>query len=189
MNKTEIVKKFITALQSGDMALAADCITDDFVFRGWVPQPLNKGEFLAIQNELRTALRGYSFNLSDLNERDDRVESYIQITGTHARDLALPTFGVPLVPATGIAVTMSQERVDFTFDGDKIKQMNVESMPGGGLTGLIQQAGTELPVPPRLREIKQMGDMDISQEIEEHQSPEWGHETPIIDIDTDVDAG
>ena len=35
MSKTEIVKKFITALQSGDMALAADCITDDFVFRGW----------------------------------------------------------------------------------------------------------------------------------------------------------
>jgi hypothetical protein len=67
--------------------------------------------------------------------------------------------------------------------------MNVESMPGGGLTGLLQQVGSELPVPPRLREIKQLGDTDISQEIEEHQAPEWGHETPITDIDTAVDAG
>jgi hypothetical protein len=189
LNKTEIVKKFITAVQSGDMTMASDCITGDFVLRGWTPRPLEKGEFLAIQNELRTALKGYSFNLSDLNERDDGVEAFIQITGTHTRDLALPTFGVPLVPATGIDVVMPQERVDFTFAGDKIKQMNVESVPGGGVTGLIQQVGSELPVPPRLREIKQLGDTDISQEIEEHQAPEWGHETPITDIDIAVDAG
>ena len=187
MNKTEIVKKFITALQSGDMALAADCITDDFVFSGWTPRPLDKREFLALQNELRTALRGYSFNLSDLNERDDGVEAFIQITGTHARDLALPTFGLPLVPATGIEVFMPQERVDFTFEGDKIKQMNVESVPGGGLMGLIQQVGSELPVSPRLRVIKHLAATEISQEIEEHQAPEWGHDTPITDID--VDAG
>ena len=187
MNKTEIVKKFITTLQSGDMTMASDCITDDFVFRGWAPRPLDKGEFLAIQNELRTALTGYSYNLSDLNERDDGVEAFIQITGTHARDLALPTFDVPLVPATGIAVTMPQERVDFTFDGDKIKQMNVESVPGGGLMGLIQQVGSELPVSPRLRVIKHLAATEISQEIEEHQAPEWGHDTPITDID--VDAG
>jgi len=181
LSKTEIVKKFITALQSGDMALAADCITDDFVFRGWVPRPLDKREFLALQNELRTALRGYSFNLSDLNERDDRVEAFIQISGTHARDLALPTFGLPLVPATGIDVFLPQERVDFTFDGDKIKQMNVESVPGGGLAGLIQQVGSELPIPPRLREIKQLGDTEVSQEIEEHV----GNEPHVIDIDVD----
>ena len=183
MSKTEVVKKFITALQSGDMTMVADCITDDFVFRGWAPRPLDKGEFLAIQNELRTALTGYSYNLSNLNERDNGVEAFIQITGTHTRDLALPTLGVPLVPATGIAISMPQERVDYTFDGDMIKQMSVESLPGGGLTGLLQQVGTELPVPPRLRGIKQLSDKDTSQEIEEHQSPEWGHETPIIDID------
>lgn len=189
MSKTEIVKKFITALQSGDMTMAADCTTDDFVLRGWAPRPLEKGEFLAIQNELRTALTGYSFNLSDLNERDDGVEAFMQISGTHTRDLALPTFGVPLVPATGIAVTMPQERVDYTFAGDTIKQMNVESMPGGGLTGLLQQVDSELPVSPRLREIKNLGGMDSSQEIDEHQSLEWGHETPIVDIDIDEGAG
>ena len=78
---------------------------------------------------------------------------------------------------------MPQERVDFTFEGDKIKQMNVESVPGGGLVGLIQQVGSELPIPPRLREIKQLGDTEVSQEIEEHV----GNEPHVIDIDVDTE--
>jgi hypothetical protein len=35
--------------------------------------------------------------------------------------------------------------------------MNVETVPGGGLAGLLQQVGTELPVAPRLDEDFQSG--------------------------------
>jgi hypothetical protein len=35
--------------------------------------------------------------------------------------------------------------------------MNVESVPGGGLAGLLQQIVTELPVAPRLDEQFQSG--------------------------------
>jgi hypothetical protein len=40
---------------------------------------------------------------------------------------------------------------------NKVSEMNVESVPGGGLAGLLQQVSTELPVAPRLDEQFQPG--------------------------------
>lgn len=155
MNPTEIVKTFITALQWGDMEVATERMADDFVMSGWVPQPLDRGEFLAMQAELKDAMPDYSFHLSDVQERENGVEALIQITGTQMRDLTLPMFGVPLIRYTGIDVSLPQVRATFLLAGYKIKEMRLESVPGGGLAGLLQQIGTELPVLPRL------GDEDI----------------------------
>ena len=44
MKPKETVQTFITALQSGDMDMAAQYIAGDFVFEGWTPQALDKGE-------------------------------------------------------------------------------------------------------------------------------------------------
>src|SRR5579884_1831364 len=150
MNSTEIVQTFITALQWGDMEEAVEWMADDFVLSGWTPRPLNRGEFLAMHSTLKDAMPDYSFHLNDVQERDGGVEALIQITGTQMRDLALPMFGVPLIRYTGIDVVLPQVRTTFSLEGDKIKEMRVESVPGGGLAGLLQQIGTELPVLPRL---------------------------------------
>ena len=150
MNATEIVQTFITALQWGDMEEAVDWMGDDFVFSGWTPRPLDRGEFLAMHSTLKDAMPDYSFHLSDVKERDGGVEALIQITGTQMRDLALPMFGVPNIRYTGIDVSLPQVHTTFSFEGDKIKEMRVESVPGGGLAGLLQQIGTELPLLPRL---------------------------------------
>ena len=150
MSSTEVVKTFITALQWGDMEEAVGYMADDFVITGWTPQPLSRGEFLAMQSTLKDAMPDYSFNLRDVQERNDRVEAFIQVTGTQMRDLALPMFGVPNIRYTGIDVSLPQVCTTFLLEGDKIKEMDVESVPGGGLAGLLQQIGTELPVLPRL---------------------------------------
>jgi len=160
MSNEEVVKSFITALQSGDFELAAGLMSDDFVASGFTPDPLDKGEFLAMQSELKDAMPDYSFHLSNVQEGDDGVEALIQITGTQMRDLSLPTFGVPLIRYTGIDVSLPQVRTTFLLAGDKIKEMRVESVPGGGLAGLLQQIGTELPILPRLgnEDIKRMNE-------------------------------
>ena len=150
MNSTEIVKTFITALQWGDMEVAVSRMADDFVFSGWTPRPLDRGEFLAMHSTLKDAMPDYSFHLSDVQERDNGVEALIQVTGTHMRDLSLPEFGLPLIRYTGIDVSLPQVHANFLLADDKIKEMRVESVPGGGLTGLLQQIGSELPVLPRL---------------------------------------
>lgn len=150
MRSTEIVQTFITALQSGDFELAAKCMADDFVLSGWAPQPLDKGVFLAMQSELHNAMPDYSFHLSNLQEGNNQVEALIQISGTHRTDLSLPNFGLPLIPYSGVAIDLPQVHTNFSLTGEKIAEMRVESVPGGGLTGLLQQVGTELPILPRL---------------------------------------
>ena len=150
MNSTEIVQTFITALQWGDMEVAVERMADDFVFSGWTPRPLDRGEFLAMHSILKDAMPDYSFHLSDVREGDEGVEAFIQITGTQMRDLSLPMFGVPLIRYTGIDVSLPQVRTTFLLEDDKVREMRVESVPGGGLAGLLQQIGTELPVLPRL---------------------------------------
>jgi hypothetical protein len=65
--------------------------------------------------------------------------------------------GMPPFPATGLAVDLPQVQTRFVLKDNKVSEMNVESVPGGGLAGLLQQIGTELPVAPRLDEEFQPG--------------------------------
>lgn len=176
LKPTRIVQTFITALQSGDMEMAAQHMTDDFVFERWIPQALNKGEFLALQSELHTAMPDCTFNLSGVREQQGVVSALIQISGTHTHTLNLPTFGIPLVPYTGVYVILPQEHVEFVLADDRVARMRVESVPGGGLGGLLQQMGTELPLSPRVGEIYELARDEREQQIEAHgESPPWGN--------------
>ena len=157
MSATEIVKTFITALQSGDMEVAATSMSDDFVVRGWTPYPLDKAKFLATQSALLDAMPDFSYNLSDVHKAGDGVEALIQVTGTQTNDLILPMHGMPPFPATGLAIDLPQVKVRFVLKEHKVSEMNVETVAGGGLAGLLQQVGTELPVAPRLDEEFQPG--------------------------------
>ena len=150
MNNEEVIKSFITALQSDDMELAAGLMADDFAASGFTPDPLDKGNFLALQSELHDAMPDYDFHFSDLQEQDDTVSSLIHITGTHNRDIELPMFGLPLIRATGLAIDLPQVHVEYRVTDGKITEMRFESVPGSGLAGLLQQIGAELPVLPRL---------------------------------------
>src|SRR2546428_8601348 len=93
MSAREIVKTFVTALQSGDMEMAASYMSDDFVCSGWTPQTMDKGQFLAMQSPLLNALTDYSYNLSNVSKVQNVkyvVEALIQITGTPTNQLTLP---------------------------------------------------------------------------------------------------
>lgn len=150
MSPVDVVKTFITALQAGDMEEAARFMSDDFVERGWTPEPLDGRAFLAMMSALRGAMPDFSFHLSEPRGRGEEVEALISISGTHTRDLALPEFGLPLIPYSGVAVQLPQVQATFRVKENKIAEMLVESLPGGGLSGLLQQIGTELPIAPRL---------------------------------------
>src|SRR5579872_1361201 len=108
MSPLDIVKTFITALQSGDFEEAARCMADDFVERGWTPQPLDGQELLALMSSLRYAIPDFSFNMSDAHEQDGGADALIAISGNHTRDLALPEFGLPLIPYSGVSIYLPQ---------------------------------------------------------------------------------
>lgn len=150
MSPVEVVKTFITALQAGEMEEAARYMTDDFVERGWTPQSLDRPGFLAMMSALRNALPDFSYHMSQANAQGERVEALLSVAGTHTRDLALPEFGLPLIPYSGVAIRLPQTRATFRVQGDAVAEMIVEALPGGGLNGLLQQIDTELPILPRL---------------------------------------
>ncbi len=126
MSPVDVVKTFITALQAGEMEEAAQYMTDDFVERGWTPQPLEGQPFLAMMSALHNALPDFSYHLSETSQRGEEVEAFISITGSHTRDLALPEFGLPLIPYSGVAIQLPQTRTTFRVKGDAIAEMLVE---------------------------------------------------------------
>lgn len=156
MSPVEKIKTFITALQSGDLDVAADHMSDNFQMTGWTTQPIGKNEFLALQSELNNAMPDFSYNLSEEHQSNDAVSALIHISGTHTNDLSLPTFGIPLIPYTATAIRLPQVQAEFLLKDHRVREMRLESVAGGGLNGLLQQLGTELPVLPRL------GDSDIT---------------------------
>ena len=166
MNPVQVVKTFITALQAGEMEEAARYMTDDFVEQGWTPQPLDGRAFLAMMSEIHNALPDFSYHLSETSEQGEAVEAFISVAGSHTRDLALPEFGLPLIPYSGVAVQLPQVQAIFRVQGNAIAEMLVESIPGGGLNGLLQQIDTELPILPRLgtddiRRLNESGDTHL----------------------------
>lgn len=149
MDRIQLVEEMVTALQAGDLELAANTMADTFELVGLMPKTLNKRQFLAVQSELLDAMPDFSYNLSALRNENDAVHGIIRISGTQTNDLALPLFGLENILATGLAVSLPQTHVTYQIENDKVGRMNVEAAAGGGLSGLLQQVGAELPLLPR----------------------------------------
>jgi len=144
MTKTETVKAFSAALESRDFEKAASYLTDDFVFKGPVPMPVGRQEFIAIQSAFESAFGDWSFNSHDEVDQGDKVVAAVQITGTHTRDLVLPMPGMPTIPATHKKISLPEEHLEFTFKGDKVASLISDNVPGG-VPGVLQQIGVPLP--------------------------------------------
>jgi len=149
MNAEEITRKLFTAIESGDMDTAASYLSDDFVFSGPVPEPISGEQWLGLQRLLQAAFPDWSFNLTNVQVTGNVARTTHQITGTHTGDLDLSPMGMPVVPATGKSVKLPVEHSDVTFEGDKAVRLHADVSAGGGVPGILQQLGVEMPRPPR----------------------------------------
>lgn len=145
MTKTETIKSFSAALEAREFEKAASYLADDFVFKGPVPMPVGKQEFIAIQRAFESAFEDWSFNSHNEVEQGDKVVAAVQITGTHTQDLVLPMPGMPTIPATHKKISLPEEHLEFTFKGDKVTSLTSDNVPGGGVPGVLQQIGVPLP--------------------------------------------
>lgn len=149
--KVETVRTFMTALQSGDLELAARVSSADLVVSGLLTRPLSQSDFLALQGELLTAMPDFSYNLTDVKRSGDDVQAFISISGTQTDDLSLPMVGLQSIPATGLAIDLPQTRVMYQVEEGQVLAMEIEQIVGGGLSGLLQQVAAELPLLERER--------------------------------------
>jgi predicted ester cyclase len=143
MSKIETVQAFSEALEAKDLELAASYLSEDFVMQGPTPVPVGKNEFISIQGAFLHAFPDWSFNSGPLQEQGDKVIGTVHVTGTHTAPLVIP--GVPPIPSTGKKVSLPEEHLEFTFKGDKIGSLASDNVPGGGVPGVLQQIGVQLP--------------------------------------------
>ncbi|GHO94505.1 hypothetical protein KSF_045530 [Reticulibacter mediterranei] len=155
MRTVETVSALVTALQSGDLELAATLLSEDCVVSGFTPEPLKRDEFLALQSQLLAAMPDFSYNLSQIDAEGKNAHAFITITGTNTNNLELPEFGLRSIPATGLQIVLPQVPSSWRVRHEAVVKIEMEEVPGGGLTGLLQQIGDELPTAPRVGEIDQ----------------------------------
>jgi hypothetical protein len=145
-NAADIVRALIGALEVNNLEVAAINLTDDFLFKGWTPEPLNKKNFLEVMSGLKAGIPDLQFNLHNLQERDTTVKGTIQVTGYQSNSLNLPALGLPPIPQMAGKVSLPAENISGTVANGLISQINVQSGPDGGIRGILHQLGTDAPI-------------------------------------------
>src|SRR5438132_2437928 len=99
MSAADTVKAFMLALESKDFDTAASYLSDDFVFSGWTPQPLDKDQFMTVMGELKAGIPNLSYHFHTVRDVRDlvqerNVKDAIQMTGSQTDSFILPPSGL-----------------------------------------------------------------------------------------------
>lgn len=142
--------ELMEALAKGDHANAGQYLTDDFTVTGPTPDPIGKLEFLGLHTILAQAFPDFSFNVSQVAQQGDKVEATIRITGTQTGILDVSKIGLPIpaIQPTGEKIALPTEHPVLTIREGKFSSLNLPQVPGGGLHGILQQLGQQMPAHP-----------------------------------------
>jgi len=150
---TEIVTAFMTALEAKEFDRATSYLSDDFIFIGSTPQPLNKNQFITTMSGLASGIPNLSYHFRDIHDileqqqwQEERVEATIQMTGTQTESFELQWLSLPIIPEMGKSISLPQEHWQFSVKGDKITMLTTDRLPGGGITGLLGQLGIDMTI-------------------------------------------
>ncbi len=155
----EVVQTFHRSIEQGHWDIISALLTDDFIFSGPTPEPLNKRTCISMHKALWGGFPDLQFNLQICKTSGNMVVATTRITGTHMGLLIPPVPGnfVTIQP-TGKKIALSTETAEYTTRNGQLAQMHVQPNPGGGWPGIYQQLGIEptrataAPGPPVLKQ-------------------------------------
>ncbi len=142
----DTVRAFITALETNDQDTAESYLSDNFIFSGWTPRPLNKSDFLTVMGGLKAGIPGLIFNLHNIEEQGNTVTGTMQIAGYQSDSFILPPLGLPPIPQMARSISMPTEDVTFIIANNQLTRFNVQQTASGGLRGLLHQLGFDAPI-------------------------------------------
>jgi hypothetical protein len=134
---------FFNAIETKDFHALSQMLHPQFLYYGPLPDPFDKETWLDFQRAVQNAFPDWSYNISKLEKKEDCTEATVQITGSNLKELKLPLKGVKPIPPTGKRIEMPIEHAWIKCEGDKIKELKVESQFHGSLPGLLEQLGVE----------------------------------------------
>jgi SnoaL-like domain len=147
MRATDFAHATLRAWESRDMDGLTSLLADDFVCRGFLPQPVQKAQYLGFVQAVMTAMPDWSFHDRFLNEgpvteKGERVFFVTQITGTHTGDLILPD--LPIIPPTGIKISLPYRHLEYFVKEAAIAMITTDFSPDM-LEEVLAQMGMVLP--------------------------------------------
>jgi hypothetical protein len=142
MNAQEIVKKALAEIEKG--AIDASTYTEDMIFSGPVPKPIKRNEYVTLMKNLVGASPDWNFHARDFTVLGDTVKVTVGITGTQTRTLPGLMPGIPALPPTNKRFILPEEHLSIKVRGDKICELVVDVVPGGGVIGMLAQLGVQL---------------------------------------------
>jgi hypothetical protein len=146
MENTRIVEEFLTAIERNDFVKAESFLAKDFKVTGVAPEPLGAREFLGVHKAFNKGMPDFSFNYKIGSESKNLVDLKVSLSGTHTKEMPAPAPGMNSIPATNKSVKMPEEKVRITIQDNKIANLHLEKVTGGGLPGLLKQIGVEIPM-------------------------------------------
>ena len=147
MSVEQTAQGVFAAIEARDFDRALSLLTDDFTFSGATPVPLNKHQWIGVHRALGAAMPDFSFGYQLVKAQGDHVSSSVSLTGTHTQELVLPMPEFPRVAATGNKIALPKERIELSIKGNQVSALAVESVPDGGLLGILKQMGVAVPHP------------------------------------------
>lgn len=147
MRARNLAEAVMRAWESRDWIVLPSLLTNDFVSRGLLPQPIDKAQFLGFVQAIMAALPDWSFydqflNEGTMTELGERVLFVTQITGTHTGDLVLPD--LPMIPPTGIRISLPYRHLEYFVKEEAVTAINADFAPTC-LEEILAQMGMVLP--------------------------------------------
>src|SRR5437867_1480069 len=137
MKGSQVVRAVMNAWESHNIDELHSRLTEDCIFMGLVPQPINKEEFISIALAILAAMPDLALHATHFQEEGDKVRVQSAITGRHIRELHLP--GLAIVSSSGKKIALPIETHEYTIRGEMISALTIEPVEGGGVAGLLAQ--------------------------------------------------
>src|SRR6266436_7602962 len=147
MNSTDLAKAALRAWESKDAKSLDSYLADDFVCRGFLPQPVQKAQYIDFMQAIMTAMPDWSFHEHILDqgpvtEQGERVFFVTQIMATHTGDLILPD--IPIIPPTGTKISLPYRHLEYFVKRETITTITADFSPNA-LEEILAQMGMVLP--------------------------------------------
>ncbi|MBI5935137.1 MAG: ester cyclase [Chloroflexi bacterium] len=141
MNKREIVQALLDSIQKGNFESAKSMLTEDFVFSGPVPEPINAEAWLGMSLSMKTAFPDLDYHFKMIGADGDVVRSTAQLSGTHSGAFDLTDMNMGVIPATNNAFSTKMAKTRVTVKNGKIAAWETEPTTGAGLKAILGQLG------------------------------------------------
>jgi predicted ester cyclase len=139
MNKRETVQALVDSIQRGDFEVAKSMLADDFQFRGFTSEPINRETWLGMSTNLKTAFPDLDYHFKVIGAQGDVVRTTMQLSGTHRGSFDLTDMNMGVIPATDKTFVAKLEKTKVTVKENKITAWVVEPTQGAGLLSILSQ--------------------------------------------------